>query len=1744
MRTSLDENFEVSRTQRVSSASPLGKLGGVVVALVISWQCAGTAFALADADLRWVPPNEETLQSIADAIEQARLGQDEPALREGILRFADALMSEAQTSALALAPTRWLGAGEYLQELLSLIDPKMRSGIVADIDTRLRAQLLTLFTNEVFTNDGARPNERRGAERSSGLSLPMRLARDFPFSELAPEYQRLAAELLLEVGATERTLTLASRSPTNEDLARALDAFVGLAPAPTATASRAVFENQARLRWSGHVQPASPWADVAVRRVPRVDGELVFVNDARELYCVDAPLAQVRWRKSLAPSSDTSIPGAEYQPLVMGETVIVATPARLSAFQRLDGEPRWSFALRELFESPADIDPTATEETAKDTEQTGQILAISPPIACPWGVLVAVLELRGQNLRGQLALISERGELRWNRPVGSAAGATFLGLGMARPALVSDGDAVYLLTQRGLLSCHDVLDGAARWAVEYESFDARASRDALALTERFRNPFLALTGNFLFGAPADAAGLCVWRKNGELVARTPRGDADWWTLLPARSRAADAAPGVETNEQIALVAPHRVVLGEWRATRLETIAERALPATSPAMTGPALAVGTDWWVPAAGGFYVMSASLDQFAFRPLDRQANYDAFAITPNLLLASSGNASTLYKVVPNDALSLASDRSFRLRSALSRGDDDGLLRALQEWPQLENESTLDHAERRRLGEEILLRFDADLRDGDAAPRDATARAELVQQTLRLLPTSAFGDLRFELATLLARGGELDLAIEVAYLALELPPGALTTLEGTLEVSSTLAVRRLIQELRARAPQSAANASIEERAQKMRAALPPSPTAESLKNIVEHFPFTRTGRAALLELAQLYRANGRQDLALELLATLILTEPSAVESRAARLEAGEICVRQQRLAAARAYLTPLVGDPTNAGGGETTTPDSEQMATRARELLASIETLAAQSEEPPRRSALPFSPVWRTRTEMRYQRNVEVIPLAPAKTGFLLQAQRTLGRYDARTGATVWVAHVAPASANPGGSEAAGGEGVEADTNGDFGADEFDSQLRPPLAVLEDRVLLLDDSQMLAIDLATGLELWRVSLPVATSIPNDPQAARLSETIFIEKAVAAGDFAVCFGADHVLYGFDTLRGGLLWQSESLGPLSGDPQIFANQVLTAFPLTRKLEVRELATGNVVRTHIIPDDTGRDSAFLHAPFFLDAETAIVCDQRHVQAVRLTDGEPIWTFRVPGGQLHRVYPLRGAPFLVVEAEADPSGPVLHGISATSGRRLWRKSTGTVHRNLEQLELLDGDLYLLLSSFNSHEIVKFDLPPAFLVEQDLEELPSASLEIEWSQNLGRQWDQYRILEFGAWIILYGEFKADFTVLSKEGGLPVEGSPFALAQDFLRLRRQLFFAGFIDETLVLSTAHGAIGMRQLEALDLVRSQWSVLSNYDPVQETALASSGPVGPVATTVPDLFAPLAAQTAFVSGQVGDACTLLERALSSPRLSNNARRGLRATLEGMSQQYFEARPLEWTVPLANQAPVIDGHLDEPWQAASAHRFASARFLHPVQGEQEDPLAWRDARDLSATLFTCWSDEGFHLAVDVSDDRQTPYDRSAKRWIGDCLLLAFDFKGNGGSGPGRDDQLLTLSLTVPKPVPPPVAGAGADGQGEKADEPEDKPEGKFQVLRRSEGGGVVYEATIPWETFRTSRADPNRPEPNLPFPGMSFRLNVVLTDDDTGDGARSYLSLSPGQMLEERPDYWRVFIPEHFPRVTLGQ
>ncbi len=1682
-----------------SSAGPSRRiLIASVFALALGCRLAA---AQVESDFSWTVPGPGSLQSIADGIEQSRDSDARRAVEEGVLKFAEALIQGVPDGSFPLSRQRRIGPAAYLAEILQLLDDDDRRGLIDKIDLILTARL----------NNRSNPTDLAWAR-----SLESRLDRDFPDSSLAPRLKRRRAARLLERGDVYGFLAL-SPGLDEQRVAALLEVARKSTPPILSLDSGDPLNLIRSMEWASNPDDAadqgsgdrtSPWKSPRWIRVPAVDGDRFFWQGDDDLRRLDARSGAMQWKVPFFEHRSRALPGSVAAPSSLGERVVATTRTRVVAVHQDTGQVEWEYPLSRLFppltvdsDDPDADNPDADNPDALPSETPAldrDIVAVSAPLTGPHGVLVFALLLRNGYVEGRIARFSADGELRWNRPVGSASGATYLGLGSAQPLLASRGGLVYALPQRGLLAAFDIEDGALQWATRYPAFDPRGSADALRYRDSRWSPVLAATPFGIVATPNDAAALFVFDESGVLTSELPIGAARWISAESGDWPVAAAAP-----RELTVVRPGPNGTADYDRW--------SVPASSPSMTGVAVWADRSWWIPTEVGFYRLSRSNEGDWSHSHHRMAvGFDIRRVqpTPAGVWLDGDTRSTLVAPVSSDDLrgDLLIAKLQRARRAVASGNYIDAIREFDEFAASMNRQSesdiLDAANRLALDTLDKLQVDETL--------DARQRQECRLKTMQLFVDSNQGaQVAYREAVAAARRNEFDHAIEFAYSALDASPDAPIELHHEYQTVCELAVRRLLQRIGQEHSDSAAIAVRNRLAGEELGSALRSASAEDMRSVARRFPSTANGRLASIELGRHYYRRGARVQSLWALQRLVELEPDTPEGVRARFEVAAIELELERPNAARKQLEILrdtYGELELSGENK-----KERVGERATRRLREIRPTGRLADASPPSLPVEFRPVWRTRTELLHQRKLDVSAVPGFPSLMLTTSQRRVALRDARTGTERWIHTInrPPSTYRP---------------DRPRWADEL-GYFSPPISIERGVITLTDREQLYGLDLQSGNVLWSRSLDPLTDTPgpNDPPT-------MIERTVGKDGYCVVTANDGFYYAFRTSDGTRLWKERIPGPLVNTPDIRDEHLVCAYHVPAKLEVRSLLTGNVVRNVLLEDRKAIPSDRV-GPWFVSDEIAIVASERALHAVTLRTGEDAWVQELPG-VLTEVYQFDQLPFFVVEISQLTKGPVLLGIARESGQLLWRRSLGAVQRTVLGMEYSEGHLYVLESNALSRRVLCLDVPRAFRQSEGLDLLPTSDLELVWTQGLGPNWDSYSMIPYREWLLVPGEFRCSLGILDRELGHVLREGPFRLADEFLVERGRLYHAAFFGETLVLITRRGAIGLQRRTTLEVTRDRWRALAGFDPLEsDTSIRAEVLLG-------------AALSAYRDGQVDRACQILESALANPSLPLALRRTLTRHLEGMSQDFGEYSPLRITVGRIARSPVIDGSLDEPWNAQTAVVLDSARFFHPMQGPHEDGAAWRGWRDLSVTMFTGWSDVGFHLALDVTDDSIHPYDRDAERWLGDCLLMAFDFAGNGGLRPQRDDQLLTLALTVPKPAPP----GGAAGE-EEGDDPEDNPDeepsaenrpsGEFQVNRKSDGSGIIYEVTVPWETFREARG-----EPHFPFPGTHFGLNLILTDDDTGNGASTYLSLSPGQMLQESSgSVWEVFAPEYFPQLMIG-
>jgi outer membrane protein assembly factor BamB len=308
------------------------------------------------------------------------------------------------------------------------------------------------------------------------------------------------------------------------------------------------------------------------------------------------------------------------------------------------------------------------------------------------------------------------------------------------------------------------------------------------------------------------------------------------------------------------------------------------------------------------------------------------------------------------------------------------------------------------------------------------------------------------------------------------------------------------------------------------------------------------------------------------------------------------------------------------------------------------------------------------------------------------------------------------------------------------------------------------------------------------------------------------------------------------------------------------------------------------------------------------------------------------------------------------------------------------------------------------------------------------------------------------------------------------------------------------------------------------------------------------TAEPLLAALLADRLQKAGSIDPAVELLAKSLLAESLDPKDFRLLYSKLVTLLEVQVEKKQPKMSIHRISRPAEIDGELNDWWRDWSSVVTKGPTHVLPIQGMKGGEGAfWRGQEDLSAKLYMAYDDRNFYFALDVRDQDLRPFDSDAKRWIGDCLLIAIDCKNNGGLWYNRDDILLSLALTRPRKKDKNKKNPKSKKERE-AEKKKGRPMGKYFVKRKEDHSGVIYECKIPWAMFEKYGVtiDPK----NGPPKGFSFGFNFVLTDDDGGrrgdgknNGALKTLSWTPSLRLHaDRSRIWQGYIPEYFGKITL--
>lgn len=166
--------------------------------------------------------------------------------------------------------------------------------------------------------------------------------------------------------------------------------------------------------------------------------------------------------------------------------------------------------------------------------------------------------------------------------------------------------------------------------------------------------------------------------------------------------------------------------------------------------------------------------------------------------------------------------------------------------------------------------------------------------------------------------------------------------------------------------------------------------------------------------------------------------------------------------------------------------------------------------------------------------------------------------------------------------------------------------------------------------------------------------------------------------------------------------------------------------------------------------------------------------------------------------------------------------------------------------------------------------------------------------------------------------------------------------------------------------------------------------------------------------------------------------------------------------------------------------------------------------DPgVDWKGADDLSATVQTGWSPEGWAVVVKVRDDIHAGPSGSESPWASDSLQIVFDADQRGENGLGEGCREFALALT-----PGGTVVVESYPSGKVLD---DLP---ADVTR--EGGQTTYKLLVPWSKLGR----------NAPPEGEVMRMNLIVNDND-GKKRKCWIGITPGIGESKTPGIYRQWL-----------
>ncbi len=1500
------------------------------------------------------------------------------------------------------------------------------------------------------------------------------------------------------------------------------------------------------------------------------DGRRVVFQHADRVTSVDAETYAVEWTVGLTPEP-RGFAGTRVVSLGP-ELCFVATGAVVSAFRSTDGSHRWSSRIdydltakrleartssqpfgetRDQERNDAANEPAGGSEDETETpdgagadgasddaapEPAGNTPAparaeclLAPVALCDERIIVAATtQVEGDSLLFVLSL-DRTGGVEWQTYLGTATSPDYLGLGSVSSPAHCDGAAVYVLSNEGLLARVDAADGTIRWLLEYPTLIPSALEDAIRTTNRWRASPVVDAGNRIVVAPQDSSRLLgVNKESGEIA----------WSSRRERSAvlAGLTSDAVILAGRTVSAVTYRGPAPGSRLWSFDANAHGFSPLGRPAVAPTGI---------------LLPGRRDLLVLSPADgRIASRSAWDVGGGGNLFLSGER---LAVVTPESLFIYDDRRSadvrmtrlagkepevilrRAKHRLRNYELDAGLTELATWLAGPRPAPLANSGLDRLQVELAEL----LEEYSRAP-------ELAGGTFRDRSTvSLFLEYRYQLESAPER--KLRAAIELAahYEKTGFPGKALASYHAALQhgawtrkytppeappVGAAAYVRQRLRALRA-ANDPGVFAATEAAAEEALAQARKTNNPISSRGVTRNYPFTLAGAKAFLDASLGYRDRRSYDQAISAL------EDYLVDYEAdPRIDRGEI-VRvhltlvnllslsgHRRDAKDRALrLIESHGDDVVDGvhgmvQGETV---RQYLEPRLQDPgLVALPPLEPESLKPPLRMA------WRSRADLGALSRRFIFPggRVPSELEgtFLTQSSDTVECREAATGLARWRVELE----NIPGFEL---------SRSSFIARIPRSGPRALRGAFEGKLLVLyDEHNLFAIDVSAPTVRWNVPFGGKSTAPT-AGVPFLSERLRAVEINASGVFALSAKSgvrtEVALYHFN-LRGETLWKKVlDYVPAPLVPFHFAHNRLFVHQKGGGIRVHDALGGDALR--LIPGEALARSAPVEVP----GDRVLLATAHELKLFDLGTESALWTIPVARGSSVAALSYSDeapAECVVLFARRGASSPVLAGVTLGSGGIQWQLENLPPKFTRISVFRERNRLYIVYGDYQWHLLA--------LEIRDTGARRRSVAHSAWPKpiKLGTFYSgtAARRLFIASDALVFHDPNNSVNLFDKIQGI---GRPAdAESINSFLAEKESPASTLLGGRYIVLTNGGDCAFESAPPRDVDAEHFTEID----LVERWLEQPGDPGRLVAL---------AQAYFQKGKVESAIDLLDQSLLSDASMASQPQGqqlrIRHLLDGYKEEYTERRFKRFgdaprlSCQRLTVRPTIDGELSDVWDIGSRVHLATPRHVGTIPGSGS-AQHWDGEDDLSATLYTGWDEENFYFALEVTDDALYPYDREAENWVGDCLLIGIDPTGNRGFF-GEDDQLMTLALTLPKrrgKDGEQDGDQGGDGDGE--DEGEDggegrsKPRGEFAVKRRGDNSGAVYEVALPWSSFGNNAQAP-------PFRGFSFGLSLLLTDDDTGQGAAKTLSINTCQLLPQQQKsslVWQFLLPNFFPRVRL--